>query len=605
MKVVPFILLFPLLFVILGLYENDRNHQNCADKVKNYYIKELTVFLNSLDQLKQKEQALTQEDELKKYFLISRERFKKVEFLLTYIDNKESKQINGPNIVVNNYTYLTPNDEIQPHGLQVIESLIYHPTNTSREELKKEILLLEDLIKTILSRTTRQKIVNPKEYNIIIWDAIRYELFRIESLGITGFDVPDSQNALPETFQAIISLRKVIEIYEPQFSAIDKKKQFKKGQLIFKKGEKYLSENKSDFDNFDRITFMKAFLHPIENWVLESIKILEISYPQEVRPVSIEADFMFSEKFYNKSFFNSNSNIEVESLGEKLFYDKQLSLNGTRNCASCHNPNMAFSDGLTKNVSLDGKNLLQRNTPTLLNSVFQTKQFYDSRASNLERQSWDVIHNQAEMGGNMSKLIESLKKDESYKGQFKKAFQNGEINQNNLLHAIASYVSSLTSLNSPFDKYFRDEKAVLSEDVKKGFNLFAGKAKCATCHFLPLFNGLVPPYYTDTESEIIGVPNSVNDPKIIDPDLGKYLFTKLDLHRYAFKTSTSRNTEFTAPYMHNGVFLTLDELIEFYNKGGGKGQGMDLETQTLSSDSLKLNKTEVFQIKQFLLSLTD
>ena len=120
MKVVPFILLFPLLFVILGLYENDRNHQICADKVKDYYIKELTVFLNSLDQLKQKEQAFTKEEELKKYFLISRERFKRVEFLLTYIDNKESKQINGANIVVNNYTYLTPNDEIQPHGLQVI-----------------------------------------------------------------------------------------------------------------------------------------------------------------------------------------------------------------------------------------------------------------------------------------------------------------------------------------------------------------------------------------------------------------------------------------------------------------------------------------------------
>jgi cytochrome c peroxidase len=605
MKVVPFILLFPLLFIILGLYENDRNHQNCADKVKDYYIKELTVFLISLDHLKQKEQAFTKEEELKKYFLISRERFKRVEFLLTYIDNKESKQINGANIVVNNYTYLTPNDEIQPHGLQVIESLIYHPTNTSREELKKEILLLEELIKNILRRTKRQNIVNPKEYNIIIWDAIRYELFRIESLGITGFDVPDSQNALPETYEAVLSLHRVIKIYETQFSAIDKKKHFKKGQLIFKKGENYLSKNKTDFDNFDRITFMKSFLHPIEKWMLESVKMLEVTYPQEVRPVSVEADFMFSEKFYNKSFFNSNSNFEVESLGEKLFYDKQLSSNGTRNCASCHNPNMAYSDGLTKNVSLDGKNLLPRNTPTLLNSVFQTKQFYDSRASNLERQSWDAIHNHIEMGGNLSKLIEGLKQDETYKTAFKKAFSNGEINQNNLLHAIASYVSSLTSLNSPFDKYFRDEKAVLSEDVKKGFNLFAGKAKCATCHFLPLFNGLVPPYYTDTESEIIGVPKSADDPKIIDPDLGKYLFTKLDLHRYAFKTSTSRNTEFTSPYMHNGVFLTIDELIEFYNKGGGKGQGMDLETQTLSSDSLKLNKTEISQIKQFLLSLTD
>jgi cytochrome c peroxidase len=94
-------------------------------------------------------------------------------------------------------------------------------------------------------------------------------------------------------------------------------------------------------------------------------------------------------------------------------------------------------------------------------------------------------------------------------------------------------------------------------------------------------------------------------PHIIDADLGKFLYSRLELHQYAFKTSSARNVELTAPYMHNGVFLTLDELLDFYNNGGGKGQGMDLQTQTLSADSLKLDETEIFQIKQFLISLTD
>ncbi len=605
MRIVPFVLLFPILLVVLGLYENGRNHQKSAEKVNQYYIKELSVFLNSLQLLQAKEESLIHENQLKTYFLQSRLKFKRVEFLLNYVDNKESKQINGPNITVNNYTYLTPNNEIQPHGLQVIESLIYNPTSSSRVELKKEILLLTNLVSNILNRTKHQKIANAKEYNIIIWDAIRYELFRIEALGITGFDVPDSQSSLPESYEAINSLKNVIEFYEPQFRTIDKKKEYLQGEIILKNCKKYLYNNKSEFDKFDRIKFMKEFLHPLQKWVFQSISILEIKYPQNVRPVSNEADFLFSENFYNKSFFNSNSNSSVEKLGERLFYDKRLSINETRNCATCHIPEKAFSDGLTKNLSIDGKNLLLRNTPTLLNAVFQTKQFYDSRAVNLEKQSWDVIHNQAEMGGNISKIIEKLKIDQTYLDDFKNAFPNGEIDQNNMLHAIASYVSSLTSINSPFDQYFRNENAFLSEDAKKGFNLFAGKAKCATCHFLPLFNGLVAPYYTDTESEIIGVPSDKMKPHIIDADLGKFLYSRLELHQYAFKTSTARNVELTAPYMHNGVFMTLDELLDFYNNGGGKGQGMNLQTQTLSADSLKLDETEIFQIKQFLISLTD
>src|SRR6476620_9162836 len=131
-----------------------------------------------------------------------------------------------------------------------------------------------------------------------------------------------------------------------------------------------------------------------------------------------------------------------------------------------------------------------------------------------------------------------------------------------------------------------------------------GKAKCGTCHFFPLFNGLLPPDFEESESEVLGIPKS-NHKKIPDPDLGKYEFTKSEIDRFAFKTPTLRNIELTAPYMHNGVFKNLEEVIDFYNKGGGKGFNIKLENQTLPFEKLSLSSSERKDIIAFLKTLTD
>ena len=143
----------------------------------------------------------------------------------------------------------------------------------------------------------------------------------------------------------------------------------------------------------------------------------------------------------------------------------------------------------------------------------------------------------------------------------------------------------------------------LSKSEKAGFNLFAGKAKCATCHYVPLFNGLVPPEFTETESEVIGVP--ADSKKTFDGDAGKYLFTRSAIHRNAFKTPTIRNIALTAPYMHNGVFETLEEVMDFYNKGGGAGTHTAPENQTLPAEKLRLSKKEIKNIIAFMKALTD
>ena len=146
----------------------------------------------------------------------------------------------------------------------------------------------------------------------------------------------------------------------------------------------------------------------------------------------------------------------------------------------------------------------------------------------------------------------------------------------------------------------------LTISEKNGFNLFTGKAKCATCHFIPLFNGLVPPEFTETETEVLGVPATKSKKNAtLDTDPGKYNITHSVIHKNAFKTSTLRNIELTGPYMHNGVFNSLDEVMEFYNEGGGAGLKISPDNQTLPKNKLHLTKKEMADIIAFLKSLTD
>jgi cytochrome c peroxidase len=166
-------------------------------------------------------------------------------------------------------------------------------------------------------------------------------------------------------------------------------------------------------------------------------------------------------------------------------------------------------------------------------------------------------------------------------------------------------VRSLVSLNSKFDKYMRRETEQYSAAERNGFNLFMGKAKCGTCHFAPLFGGLLPPLYEEMETEILGVPKVDSTGALPDDDPGKSGFTRVPSHRYAFKTSTVRNAALTAPYMHNGVFRTLEDVVRFYNDGGGAGRGIDVPTQTLPADKLGLTKKEMKDIVAFVNSLTD
>jgi cytochrome c peroxidase len=225
----------------------------------------------------------------------------------------------------------------------------------------------------------------------------------------------------------------------------------------------------------------------------------------------------------------------------------------------------------------------------------------------LEHQVGDVVHNVKEMNGSMQRFSDLLAGQHQYAALFREAYpdEKNPFLEMLIANAISSYMRSLVSLNSRFDQFMRGNDTKLTKVEQQGFNLFMGKAKCGTCHFMPVFNGLVPPVFTETESEVLGVPARKKGKPVIDEDLGKYNFTQAIIHKHAFKTPTLRNVALTAPYMHNGVFRTLEEVVDFYNKGGGAGLGIDLDNQTLPADKLNLSRREQKAIVTFLKTLTD
>ena len=319
---------------------------------------------------------------------------------------------------------------------------------------------------------------------------------------------------------------------------------------------------------------------------------------------------LFDENAFNVDAFAPGAEFHMSDdkvrLGKRLFYDAALSGTGTRSCASCHNPKLAFTDGLTKQVNIHSADrLLARNTPTLLDAALQSNYLYDMRALTLEDQVRDVLGSSDEMDGSLDTILRYVSTDECYRSLFHKAFEaeaKEDITEDQLLNALASYVRSLAKLNSRFDRYMRGDDRALSREEVDGFNLFMGKAKCATCHFVPLFNGITPPKYVQSEAEVLGVPLSVQD-SVVDTDLGYYGVVGIDSYKYAFKIPTVRHIKDTAPYMHNGIYRDLKEVMVFYNAGGGAGLGIHLPNQTLADTPLQLTEQEEEAIIAFMQSL--
>ncbi|KIQ22067.1 cytochrome C peroxidase [Flavobacterium sp. MEB061] len=585
---------FILLFLSLCLFFSCKENKVSQTTIKQDLLVDLSKLNNEIEKFINLADHNKSQKEILEQFKKSRLAYKKAEWAIEYFIPETARFMNGPAL---DEMELEENRSFEPHGFQVMEELIYPEYEIeNKENLIRELNIFKSNIKQVQS--TFEVITISNNY---VLDAVQQNVYRIIALGITGFDSPILQSSIPETNQSLIEIPVIFEKINPNSKILaDLKK-------LTLKAQKYCVDN-NNFNAFNRAFFITEYLNPISKKIKifqqqENIKIVTKNSP--LKPTITT---LFDKDAFDVNGFvlskDYNFTADKATLGEKLFYDKSLSKNNNRSCASCHHPEKAFTDGLKTNLSLTGINLA-RNTPTLTYASLQNAQFWDMRQLDLEKQSVDVIQNKDEMHGSMESIHAKILLDQDYIKLFQKAFpKTTKPEAWQIQNAIASYVRSLNSFDSRFDLYMRGEKNALNNEEIEGMNLFMGKAKCATCHFTPLFNGTVPPSYSKTEHEVIGTPAEANGKKL-SPDSGRYLYNKMPQLIGAFKTPTIRNIAITAPYMHNGVFKTLEEVVDFYNKGGGKGLGYDVENQTLPFDELKLNKKEEKALVAFMKTLTD
>jgi cytochrome c peroxidase len=246
---------------------------------------------------------------------------------------------------------------------------------------------------------------------------------------------------------------------------------------------------------------------------------------------------------------NAPSPARIE-LGRRLFFDPRLSGSNWISCGTCHNPGLAWGDGLAKGIG-HGMQQLGRRTPTVLNTAWASSLFWDGRAATLEEQALGPITSPGEMNMDMNGMLDKIKAVKGYRELFAEAYPKEPIADKTVAKAIAAYERTVVSANAPFDDWVNGDDDAMSAAAKRGFVVFNGKGNCAACHSTWRF--------TDDSFHDIGVPGE---------DIGRGKFLKLDTMQFAFKTPTLRNVDQRAPYMHDGSEGTLEEVIELYDKGG-------------------------------------
>jgi cytochrome c peroxidase len=271
-----------------------------------------------------------------------------------------------------------------------------------------------------------------------------------------------------------------------------------------------------------------------------------------------------------------------ELLGKTLFFDPRLSQSGSISCANCHNPGFSWGDGLARGVGT-GMLPLGRRSPTILNAAWSDLLFWDGRADTLELQALGPIASQREMNMPLDAMVRVLQQIPGYQTLFAQAYPGEPISEKTVARAIATFERTVISGRAPFDKWISGDESAIGEDAKRGFDLFNGKAGCAQCH-----------------SEWNFTDNGFHDIGLVDTDRGRGERLPLEGMQFAFKTPTLRNVDQRAPYMHEGNERTLEEVIDFYDRGG------DARRKSLSPEMVPLHLTvqEKTDLLAFLCTLT-
>jgi cytochrome c peroxidase len=545
-------------------------------------------------------------DDAERAFRRARTAYKRAEGLLAYYAPEAVIALQGP---------LEESDDAptRPYNTpgefpMVEEALFPRLVDTSRalilariHAMRERVTVLESLVASI----------NVGEVDL--FEAARAEIARVSTLDIAGFDSDREDDALLDAAAALDGLRETLVSMEVPAAR-------RQAEDALREAADYLRAH-ATFETMDRFTFVTRYSIPASHALAalrraRSAEPMPRLYAWRQSAASVYDSGAFEPLAYSSHFAHVPTNpVALVALGKRLFGDPRLSGPGTRSCASCHVPVHAFTEGVPKRAGLlpavpvPADAPPARHTPTLLNAALQPALFDDERVRTPEQQIAAVLANPDEMRSSVDTATNRVAADSSYRAAFAAAFgvpPERAVTTASLRVALAGYVRSLVTLNAPFDHALRGDSTAISPAARRGFTVFMGKGRCGTCHFAPLFNGAQPPTYRTTDPEIIGVPEHVAlRHATIDPDPGRGGIDDVNSHRFAFKVPTVRNSALTGPYMHNGVYTSLEDVVDFYDAGGGIGIGIDLPYQTLFDQPLKLTRDEKADLIDFLHSLTD
>lgn len=549
--------------------------------------------------------------EIKEQLQLTRVKMKSLDFWFRYLEPLAYKKINGP-LPVEWETEVFEKFE-QPYkregaGLTLAE-LYLDEENVNKDTL---LQLIDSAVAVTEIYATDSIVHQLKDYHHFFL-CNRLYLLNLATIYTTGFECPDTGRIVPELKLMLENVKGIYESYNLSFPATPLPGEFLQ---LYGEALAFVNKQPEQYSRFDHFTFIRTYVNPLFRLNQQYIRQYRI-FSKSMLDYSLNKSAV---SIFDKSLYNGQNSkgiylrvrdsavlADIDHVGKLLFYDPILSGNNSRSCASCHKPDACFTDNSTRTHSaFNQTGLLARNTPSLINSPFNHLIMLDGKHFNLQNQVSDVITNKEEMGANEKEVLKKVLSCKEYNNLFKKLLkytpQEPEITIDHITSAITFYYNKFSQAYAPFDEAMNGSYA-LETAASEGFNLFMSRAQCATCHFAPQFNGVKPPYI-GSEFEVLGVPEDTAFRKL-SPDKGRYVVNPAKETANAFRTGTLRNAERTAPYMHNGVFASLDQVVDFYNHGGGAGRGLIVPNQTLSSDSLGLSRQDKMKLIAFIKSLNE
>lgn len=541
----------------------------------------------------------------------TRKAMKAMDLWLRYLEPIAYKKINGP-LPVEWETEVFEKFE-KPYkregaGLTLAEGYL-EEKELQKEELVRLIKTSIDACQTYRADSITSELKSSSHFFL----CNRLFILNLSAIYTTGFECPDTNNVIPELQFMLQQVEGLYQVFNASFPDTPMPSGFLGS---FTSMCNFVATQPREYSQFDHFTFLKDYVNPLfvhNQHLIREYGILSKSYVDY--SLSKKANSIFDKTLYNgqnaKGVFrrvkDEQALSEIDRIGKLLFFDPILSGNNQRSCASCHKPTEYFTDTLASTaLQFDHQNPLARNTPTLINVGFNHLIMIDGKHTSLQDQTKAVITNPKEMGGNEQEILKKVLSCNEYKKAFNKFLkytpEEQEVTMDHIVSAITLYYNKFSQFDSPFDRAMNGQ-SVLDASSRKGFNLFMSKAQCATCHFVPQFNGVKPPF-VNSEFEVIGVPNT-KEHKGLSQDKGRHKVHEASETMNAFRTGTLRNITHTAPYMHNGVFSSLEEVVDFYDAGGGAGKGLFVENQTLSSNPLRLSGQEKELLIRFMDSLDE